>query len=246
MDGWLVHSLQRMGRFDLSMAGLKYITSFQDEKTGGFWSAANPDYTPKKEMLELSGASGGGLAMLYCGQIERAKRAADFICMLVDAQPDFERYLYNVYKPGLGVVTDPPEDMVDVYVVDSQKEWAWYWQMGFAMHMLGKTYLATGENKYLVTAKKLFDFFEHCREDRYQAYASGKVAWGAALLSKVTGEDRYLKVVERILDNFVEAQQPDGTWFNYPYFKSSAEQPPAATIELSIEIAYLMAEVITT
>ena len=43
MDGWLVHSFQRIGRFDLSMAGLKYLISFQDKATGGFWSAANPD-----------------------------------------------------------------------------------------------------------------------------------------------------------------------------------------------------------
>ena len=246
MDGWLVHSFQRMGRFDLSMTALKYISSFQDEEMGGFWSAANPDYTPKKELLELSGASTGGLAMLYCGQIERARRAADFICMLVDAQPNFDRYLYTIYKPGVGVVTDPPADMVDAYVVDSHKEWAWYWQLGFAMQILGKTYLATGEDKYLATAKNLFDFFERCQEDRFRALASGKVAWGTAILYKVTGEDRYLNVIEHILDNFVEMQQPDGTWFNFPYFKSAAEQPLTVTYELSIEIAYLTSEVITT
>ncbi|MBE3120056.1 MAG: hypothetical protein IMZ50_15040, partial [Candidatus Atribacteria bacterium] len=142
MDGWLVHSFQRMGRFDLSKAGLQYIFSFHDEATGGFWSAANPDYTPKKELLELSSTSSGGLAELYCGHVEHAKWAANFICMLVDAQPDFKHRLYTVYKPGKGLVTDPPENMVDAYVVDSQKEWAWYWQMGFAMHLLGKIYLA--------------------------------------------------------------------------------------------------------
>jgi hypothetical protein len=245
MDGWLVHSFQRMGRFDLSMAGLKYINSFQDNNTGGFWSAADPDYTPRRELLELSGASTAILAMLYCGQLNRVKRAADFICMLVDSQPDFSRYLYTVYKPGSGLITNPPVEMFDAYVVDCQKDWAWYWQLGFAMHALGKTYLATKQKKYLQTAKLLFDFFEHCREDRFQALASGKVAWGTAILYKVTGEQRYLKVVEQILDNFADIQLPDGTWFNFPYFKSAAEQPVAPTYEITIELAYLIAEVIS-
>jgi len=246
MNGWLVSGFQRMGRFDLSTAGLKYISSFQDEATGGIWSAANADYKPNKALLELSGASTGGLAMLYCEQIERARRAADFICMLVETQPDFDRYLYTVYKPNVGLVTEPPADMLDACVVDAQKEWAWYWQLGFAMHTLGKTYLATGENKYLAIARKLFDFFERCQEDRFRALASGKVAWGAAILYKVTGDDRYLEVIEQILDNFVEMQQPEGTWFNFPYFKSLAEQPPVATLELTIELAYLSSEVVST
>jgi len=246
MNGWLVSGFQRLGRFDLSMPGLRYILRFQDAQSGGFFASASEDYKPKRGMKELSSACSSGLAALYCGKVSEATKAGDFICRALEAQPNLDRVLYTTFDAHGKPITDFAESETPHCAVWTERKWQSYWFIGFAMRFLGSLFLATEAEKYLETCKRLFDLFERCNEDRYRAYASGKVAWGTSIIYKATGEERYGRAIERIADFLVETQTEEGCWYNYPYFKSLDEQPLAVTYELNIELAYLLAEILST
>jgi len=62
-------------------------------------------------------------------------------------------------------------------------------------------------------ARKYFDFAAACR-GVYASHFSHKVAWGAAILYKLTGERRYADFARRIADLLVDLQHPGGAWFH--------------------------------
>ncbi|MCX6030530.1 MAG: glycoside hydrolase family 88 protein [Chloroflexi bacterium] len=210
-NSWLVIGCQRLGRFDLAYRGLGFILRFQDPRTGGFF--AEPDFLAAgRGRQDIVCASQGGLACLYLGQLEAARRAGEFLLELIGLQPEPERRLYATLDPAEGLVTRYPEDKALRHVVDAASPTQWYFYPGIAMGFLGQLYRATGERHYLEAAARYFAFTTRCQGDVYQTPPSGKIGWGASVLYAITGEPHYRQAAEEVGDYLVGSQQPGGWW----------------------------------
>ena len=210
-NSWLVIGCQRLGRFDLAYRGLRFILRFQDPHTGGFF--AEPDFlTAGRGCQDIVCASQGGLACLYLGQLEAARRAGEFLLELLWLQPEPERRLYATLDPAEGLITRYPEDKALRHLVDAASPAQWYFYPGIAMGFLGQLYRATGERRYLEAAARYFAFTTRCQGDVYRTPPSGKIGWGASVLYAITGEPHYRQATEEVGDYLMGSQQPGGWW----------------------------------
>ena len=243
LNGWLVLGLHRIGRFDMSVPGMDYIRTFQDQEYGGFLSAVDESFRPVSGRQDLASTCSCGMAALFCGQVAVASRAGDFLIHLVQIQPDFSRALYTHFIPGHGVVTQiAPEDLAQ-RVCRIGPAYEPYWLPGFATGFLAKLYLATCEQRYLEAAQRYSEFFLRCPEDRFCTYMSGKAAWACAVLYRITGEACLLDNVHHVVQYIVRTQRPDGTWLNRPFYDDMAKQPLSQTFDITAELPYWLCEI---
>ena len=210
-NAWLVIGCQRLGRFDLAYRGLEFILRFQDDRIGGFF--AEPEFvTAGHGRQDIVCASQAGLACLYLGRRDAARRAGEFLLKLIELQPQPQRRLYASLDPVGGLITHYPEDKALRHVVDTARPAQWYFYPGIAMGFLGQLYRVTGDQRYLAAADWYLAFTTRCQADVYRTPPSGKIGWGASVLYAVTGEPRYRQVAEAVGDYLVDFQQPGGWW----------------------------------
>jgi hypothetical protein len=241
-NGWIVAALQRLGRFDLSVPGLKYILTFQNKTYGGIYSQTSPKHKPIVGRMDLASTCSAGIAMLYCGKFAEAEKSGDFLLELLQSQPDPQNRLFTSFYVKTGIVTEFPDEDASNLVVQTDRTNQAYWFPGFAMGFLSMLFLATGNNQYINAAEQFYQFFCQCKEDRFQSYASGKVAWGCSLLYRLTGDKKYQETSLRIANFIVDTQLPEGTWINKPFYQRLEDQPFTLTVDLTVEMAYWLCQ----
>ncbi|MFZ5769357.1 MAG: hypothetical protein ACOY3F_11815 [Bacillota bacterium] len=154
-----------------------------------------------------------GFALLYVGHVDAAGRAGDFLCRLLSIQPEPKTVLYTMYDlREQRLITTFPQHLAPAFAVDSRELRQYYFQVGIAAAFLAKLFEATGDERYLATAKAYLDFIEGCREDKFATPQSGKLAWGAAYVSRLTHEPRYREIAEEVVRYLCDSQDPVGCW----------------------------------
>lgn len=204
-NSWLVQGAHRLGQFDLSFGGAKFLLSHQ-APCGGFLSVE-----AGKPFVECLSTSWAGLAELTVGQLDPAAAAAECLQRLVAAQPDPTRFYFRMTPDG-ELITDVPEGAALGYHVDAQSPHQIYFHPGIAMIFLCRWHLATGDANALDAAQTIFDFTQRCQDDVYCFPPSGKLGFGCALLGSITGDARPRKAAETLGDYLVETQHEDGYW----------------------------------
>jgi hypothetical protein len=116
---------------------------------------------------------------------------------------------------------------------------------GQVMQGWNRTFVETGEQKYLEAARRAADFLADCVDDRgvfvrglspgplsqtrsYYARAAYGLAWTGVL----TGVDRYVQVARRHLDWVLQQQQRNG-WVSYASFVAQGPEDDALTHPLA-------------
>jgi hypothetical protein len=81
INGWLIWGLARLGRFDVSEPASRFLERFQDESTGGFLTAADPDrrFRPVLDAVDMGSTCAAALGMIYSGRWYAAVRAGEFL-----------------------------------------------------------------------------------------------------------------------------------------------------------------------
>ncbi|MCP5115955.1 MAG: hypothetical protein GY953_34435, partial [bacterium] len=89
INGWLIWGLSRLGRFELSEPAARFLEGFQDEATGGFLTAADPEngFAPVRDACDLGSTCAASLGMIYSGRWQRALRAGEFLLHSLEQQP---------------------------------------------------------------------------------------------------------------------------------------------------------------
>lgn len=225
-NSWLIAGAHRLGRLDISRPGARFLLRFQDswsgafrsmppevgggEQTGAYVAQAEAQSADTAEVMCTAMA---GFALLYVGHVDAAGRAGDFLCRLLSIQPEPKIVLYTMYDlREQRLITTFPEHLAPAFAVDSRELRQYYFQVGIAAAFLAKLFEATGDERYLATAKAYLDFIEGCREDKFATPQSGKLAWGAAYVSRVTGEPKYLEITEEVIRYLCESQHREGCW----------------------------------
>ena len=181
---------------------MRFILSLQ-ASCGGFYQS--PDITTHIEPVSSAWAA---TAAIYTGHLDAAQRAAECFAQMVRQQPDPMRFYVNMSPDGR-LLTGESDPFVDAHKTQQP-----YYCPGIAMLFLARLHTATGSKQALTTAMDLFDFSMRCAEDRYAYPASGKSAVGAALLHKITGDQRAAEAALQFGDYLLSQQSAEGWWRN--------------------------------
>lgn len=209
-NGWATISAHTNGRFDISYPALAYLLRYQDPWTGGFFSRRGATTKPD-ERQDLASTASCCQALLFCGKMLEAAKAADFLLRLYELQSENGRFYLSLIRDG-GLVTRFSQEDAFFYVVDQQQTRQAYWMLGYASAVLAKIYLASKQKKYLDGALRYFDFLTACQPDFTSFFGFWKVAWAAALMSSVVNDERYIRCATGLLDRIASAQQQEGYW----------------------------------
>jgi hypothetical protein len=199
---WACQGAHRLGRFDISLPVMEYILSCQ-APCGGFFQTQQ-----LTEYIEPVCTAWAGVAALYTGRLDAAKRTAECLQQMVAQQPDPQRWYFHMSPDGQLLTGEGAP------FVDATKTQQAYYCPGIAMLFMARLDMATGGEAYLRGARGLFDFSLRCAEDAYAYPASGKSAVGAALLYAFTGDERALQAAITFGDYLVREQKADGWWCN--------------------------------
>jgi hypothetical protein len=109
--------------------------------------------------------------------------------------------------------------------------------IGYPIAFLAKLFETTGDGVHLRTACDYLDFALSCEGNLRSCYTSHKVAWGAAVLARITGDPRCTELAVTIADHLLDIQDPSGVWL--------ADQPAHTTFDQTAEIAIWLQEIST-
>jgi len=208
-NGWIVTGAQKQGRYDVSTSALKFLLSQQDPSHGGFYSQRAGPGERKRSDTMSSGIA--GIACLATGQLDAARRVAEYFQKIADMQPEPKARFYLTLDPEGRLVTNFPEDETFWRVIDTQqKDQCWY-AVGLPFTFVTLLHQATGEKRYADLANWYLDFQLRCLNP-WDGGSSGKAGWGCSILYRVTGEEWYRDIALRVAKNQINTQLPDGSF----------------------------------
>ncbi|GGM63095.1 hypothetical protein GCM10012275_37180 [Longimycelium tulufanense] len=232
-NGWLAMAAQRMGRFDIARPAFRYLRWFHQPATGGF-RTRGPHHKHNTGTDALTTAH-LGMAALYFGEMELAEGAGRWLTDLLAQQPDLDLGCY-LRRDGDGrLVQDFPAEAAATHLVSATEPEQAYFMIGYPMGFLAALHRATGHPAYLEAAWGYFDFACRCSADLRWSPTSHKVAWGAALLARTTGDEGCARLAADIGDYLVSIQDGSGVWH--------ASEPATFRFDQTAEIAIWLLEI---
>ncbi|MDJ0680550.1 MAG: hypothetical protein QNJ18_11880 [Xenococcaceae cyanobacterium MO_167.B52] len=232
-NGWIALAAQKMGQFDIATKAYQYLKSFFHERNGGF--TTNKPYDQSHNVVDVLTTAHLGLAALYFGEIDRAKRAGNLLKKFISIQPALNNGFYLRLDNGGELITDYAKEKEIFYQVSALKPYQAYFMIGYPIAFLGKLYQASNDDSYLDCAKKYLDFALACHENIRKFHFSHKVAWGSAIIANLTQESKYIDFATSILDYFLNIQDTSGAWLK--------DEPPHVSFDQTAEIAIWLREV---
>ncbi|HKR48006.1 MAG TPA: hypothetical protein VJT72_00230 [Pseudonocardiaceae bacterium] len=225
-NGWLAMAAQRMGRFDVAYPALEYLRSYHDPEQGGFLGANGADALTTAHL---------GLVCLYFGDLERAHGAGRWLARLLAIQPDLGEGLLLRRDRSGHIVRDIPEGQAVFHLVSAHEPDQAYFMIGYPVAFLAKLFEATADDAHLRAARGYLDFGLSCNGNLRSCPTSHKVAWGAAILARITGDARCAELAVSIADHLLDIQDSSGAWL--------VDQPAHTTFDQTAEIAIWLQEI---
>jgi hypothetical protein len=209
----LIVGAQFAGQYDLSHGLMADLLAWQDEASGAFPDDRLPDGT-RSDNMDIPYACGPGFACLATGHLDAARRVAEFLRRIYDAQPALpERFYYAWSRSEQKVITTYPEERRFWYVVENQVARTQRWTIGgIAAGFLCRMHLAEPRPEYVDLARNYQAFSMSATPRQFEFRQVVKSGWGSSLLYQITGEEQYLQWTYRMGDWLVAGQADDGRW----------------------------------
>lgn len=223
---WFVRAAHFLEMYGLSSRGMAYVLTFRNPRTGGIRAVAPYTESAADPREDLILTAFGGLNLITLGYHAEAEAAGEWVCRLLEVQPDLNEAFYLMWRPRAGVVREIPEDHDPRwYAIDPSSTEQDYYNLGVALTFLSHLYGLTGRERVLDGALAYYRFFASCREDRLRSVSSGKVLYGLTWLYLATDDRRYLDEARVAADHLVETQGEGGYWCQHggPYLNITAE-----------------------
>ncbi len=211
-NAWITAGLHRAGAYDLSIRGIDFLAGLQDPDSGGFCTSV--DQRGPETRQEVMSTAMAGLAALTCGRVDLARGVAQFLRLILAAQPEPAAKLCHVYTRARGVITTYPEEQAARYAVIAARPRQAFFMYGIGAAFMTRYYLATGDRAALDDAAAFLLPALNATDAMYETAQVGKVAWGAALLAGVTGDRVHRELALRSAGALLAQQNPDGSWDN--------------------------------
>jgi hypothetical protein len=232
-NGWLAIAAQRMGRFDIAYPAFEYLRSYHHPGQDGFLTSG-PAGSGDGGTDALTTAH-LGLVCLYFGDLERAQGAGRWLARLLAIQPDLRTGLFLRLDRSGHLVRDVPEDKAVFHLVSAREPDQAYFMIGYPVAFLAKLFEATADDAHLRAACGYLDFGLSCDGNLRSCPTSHKVAWGAAVFARITGDPRCAELAVTIADHLLDIQDPSGAWL--------VDQPAHTTFDQTAGIAIWLQEI---
>ena len=230
-NGWLVMGAQRLGRFDIAYPAFEYLRSAHEPDRGGFLTGG-PCGDGETDALTTAHL---GLVCLYLGDLPRAEGAGRWLARLMTLQPDSRAGLFLRCDRAGDLIRDIPQNKAVFYLVSAREPDQAYFMIGYPIAFLAKLYKVTAEEVYLNAARDYFEFAFSCKSDLRSSPTSHKVAWGAAVLARITHDHRCAELAVTIADHLLAVQDRSGAWL--------VDQPAHTTFDQTAEISIWLQEI---
>jgi hypothetical protein len=234
-NGWIICGAQKLGRFDITQRAMAFLPRLQHVGTGGFRMQLDKEDAPQ----DLLCSSQAGNACLFTGHLAEAKEVGRFLRTVWEAQPDPDRELFFLYKPGEGLRTEFPAERQRLHSIRIDTPRQMYFNMGIAAAFLSRLAMATGDGAWAGLAKQYLGIGFNVLDEMYETAQVGKVGWGAALTYGVSGDRKYLDLATRVGDAMIAQQTDTGGWDNTGGYVNDAVR-----IEVTCEFIVLLDEMI--
>ncbi len=228
-NGWIAIAAQINRRFDLAVPAINYILRYQDPQSGGVFALQLGKEAEGSRRVDLAATVSCGHAMLYCGRLPEARRAAEFLLRLRDLQTDPNSF-YLAFRENAGLITDFPAEQAGGSVVRKKETQQMYWMPAFAAAFLAMCYQTFGEEKFLAGARDYYDFISSCQEDHMSFFGYWKMGLAASVLYSITREKKYQETGRAIVNQLVTSQAAAGNWPLHPVIATKAKQDLEAEI----------------
>jgi hypothetical protein len=232
-NGWLAMGAQRLGRFNIAFPAFEYLRSGHEPDRGGFLTSG-PSGSGGGETDALTTAH-LGLVCLYFGDLSRAEGAGRWLARLLTLRPDSRAGLFLRLDRSGHLIHDIPQDKAAFYLVSAHEPNQAYFMIGYPIAFLAKLYEGTGDEVYLKAAGDYLNLALSCEGNLRSSPTSHKVAWGAAVLGRITGDPRCTELAVAIADYLLEIQDPSGAWL--------VDQPTHTTFDQTAEISIWLQEI---
>ena len=237
-DATFVVGAHMLQQYDLSHGLMPSLLRWQDPVSGAFGNDRLPDGSMSDDM-DIPFACGAGFACLITGNLEAARRVAQFLQTIYDAQPDLATKFYAFWsRSRQKPITEADADFQLRFVVENDVDRMQRWTVGgIAAAFLCRLYLADPDKRYLELARK-YQAFSMAATDAQFSYPSAcKSSWGAALLYQVTGDQQYLDWLGRFGQWYLDSQEPEGFW--HPWVEESDADIINITLEYVMHVLTL-------
>lgn len=224
---WTALAAQLLSLFDISYKLWDYAATFQDPKTGGYCSRKPYDGTGDG-LEDANSTAWCSFVGLHLGKVEEARKAAGFLEMIYDIQPDFENFFYYYWYPKKGLITEKPAEEPDerfIRLSTKEDKENFLYIIGAIVTFLSKLYLITKEEKHLKLAQNYYEFIGRCQPLLYKTESCGKLCCASTHLYNATKDKKYLEAAEKFMTCLLEIGEPDGSWIRggKPTISSTAE-----------------------
>jgi hypothetical protein len=228
-NGWLALGAQRLGRFDVAYPTFAYLQAFDEPHQGGFRTNLGAGSADALTTAHL------GLLCLQFGASERATRAGAWLARLLEIQPDLDDALLLRADATGRIVEDFPPEAAAFHAVSRHASDQAYFMIGYPIAFLAKLAEATGQAAHLDAARGYLDFAWGCEGNLRSSLFSHKIAWGASVLGRLTGDARCDELSTAIVEHLLEIQDPSGAWL--------PDEPPHTGYDQTAEIAIWLQEI---
>lgn len=211
-NSYLIVGCMLAGRYELAMPAVSFLLTQQSADHGGFYSRLTSQ--GGKAMSDTTSSSTAGIACLAAGEIEAARRVADYLSYIVKLQPEPNDRFFTAVSADGRLYTEPKdEDDAFLRIIDTRKADQCWFALGLPFLFLVRLADAASEARYLDLARWYFDFQTRCINP-WGGYSSGKAGWGCAMLYRSTGEASYRDIALRIAGFIASKQNTDGGWYS--------------------------------
>lgn len=205
---WLINAARVFGQPEVGRAALDCLRRRQVPRTGGFLTGRPGDHPDQRQ--DIVTIAGCGNAFLAWRELEPAQQAGDCLLRVLGIQEDAEDFHFYLDGEGrlLRELDLPPRLLVLQPGLPGQA----YVYPGMTALFLARLYLVSGQERFLEGARQYFALQERCGEAVYQGFGCCKTGWCAAVLARITGEERYRRSVHRAAASILSVQGPAGNW----------------------------------
>ncbi|MBW4718758.1 hypothetical protein [Saccharothrix obliqua] len=218
-NGWIALGAHQLGRFDLADRAHRHLRAYRFGESGGH----RANRTGPADAISTAHL---GYLALTLGDLPAARAAGAWLASLLHAQPEpHKRFFLRANENGLCEESDSPLHALTTGAPDQP-----YFMIGYPIAFLTRLHQVTGDPAELAAAAGYADYAASCGENLRTTQLSHKVAWGAALLARHTGDPRRLDLAVGVTEHLLSAQSPDGCW--------SPGEPVPTTFDDTAEITH--------
>ena len=240
-NSWLSWGAHTLSSYELSYAAMDYLELAQHPTLGAMPSYCIP--TTHNQQLELGTTGAATVAYLFCGRLEPAIKAGEWLIEALNSQPKTEALLLQQDWQG-NWISNFPDNQSSRYELQLGESGQTYWYLGIAMAALSLLYKATSEQRFLDAAEEYFALACRCEPWSFEALTAAKVGWGSALLFECTNKKEHLTKAIQVGDMLTKTQTENGWWIRQPAYDSFEGQPLENSLDTSLERACWLLEIV--